>query len=132
MEVVSNGETPSRPKRQRTRSPRTETPQPPIIDSSDESTGGALRYADAQTALAEIGKRFKEARQQSKAQAWRRLLDDISINLDLLAWPDAEGIAVISLKDAIAMLRECEEFVKGNEQAEVSPLEALQAFLNGN
>lgn len=70
-------------------------------------------------------------RAKSKAQAYRQLTDDIAANLSVLCVPaPMTGHVVLNLKDAMAMLRENEEFLKGNEDAQKSPLEAVQEFLN--
>ena len=65
------------------------------------------RSGDSARVLEELGARFVKLRASGKVQAWRKLQEDIMTSLDVLC------PAVLSLKDALAAVREIEDFIKG-------------------
>lgn len=89
------------------------------------------RYSDGKSALADIGRRLVEARRVGKLKAWRQIFDDLASNLDLISYPDGQGFVALNLKDALAMLRECEEFIKGSDDAgQQNPMALLSEWLS--
>lgn len=89
------------------------------------------RYSDGKSALADIGRRLVEARRIGKLKAWRQIFDDLASNLDLISYPDGQGFVALNLKDALAMLRECEEFIKGSDDAgQQNPMALLSEWLS--
>jgi hypothetical protein len=91
-----------------------------------------LEPSDPCSLLNRIGQTFNVHRESSMIQAWRGLQKDIMDHLgDLCVMSRADVVPPFTAQQAIATVRDAEEFIRGSAQkAGQSPEEALQAWLN--
>jgi hypothetical protein len=73
-----------------------------------------------------------QARKSGKSRAYKAVIDFAYAHMDILSLPDTNtGFVALSLKDLMAMIREMEEALRGDDGGERNPLDVVRDWLNG-